>query len=394
MRFLVVNHLRLGAMPGDIPDLAGTDSTAHSTRGSWQRAIDYALRSNVHAVFLTGEIISPTNPGLEPFGPLIDGIIRLEQAHIPIVAIADGRFTPDIARRFKLAEAVQFLDDRLDWDPPIVASREVGAGPCIHIIAASLAESTDAPVHRPITLAEIDEPQSIWILTDALLPDVFRGEHALVIEPGAAAPLTLHEIGSHGGWLVDTEAFDATLVPLASLEYAAIAIDVHPAQNVEDVERIIAQALIAAADHIDANAGVTTLVVQCTLTGVTHLYPALADIGNELKRTLMLDHARITIVISHIDNDATPNIDLGPLIGRPDPVGEVARLLHALSTGEELSPSHARLAEEVEQKLLAVTHARVFGAIVDTPLSTDAHTLLQRQAWATLDTMVRQRGID
>lgn len=394
MRFLVANHLRLGATPGDIPDHAGADPSAFSTRAAWLRVVDRAVQVDVHAVFLTGEIIASSNPGMEPFGPLIDGVSRLQQAEIPVIAIADGRVTPETARRFGLDPAVQFLSDRLDWDPPISTGREPVNGLSVHIIPAVLAESADAPVDRPVTQAEIDHPQSIWILTDALQPDALQGEHALVIEPGSVVPLSSDETGTHGAWLVDTDAFDATLLPLTSLEYAAIAIDIEPAQSVEDVERIIAQALIAAADRTNAEGNAQTLVVHCTLVGQTRLYAALADIASELQRTLTLDHAGITIAISRIEIDATPKIDLEPLVGRPDPVGEVARLLQALSTGDELTHPQAQLVTAVEQKLLAVTHARVFGAIVDTPLSAAAHTLIQRQAWATLDTMVRQRGID
>ena len=394
MRFLVANHLRLGAVPGDIPDQAATDHSAHSTRAAWLRVIDRAVQDRVHAVFLTGEIISSTNPGLEPFGPLIDGLTHLQQADIPVVVIADGRFTPEIAQRFGFERAVQFLDDHLDWDPFISTSRDARDGPVIHIIPASLAESTETPVPHPVTLTEIDQPQSIWILTDPLQPDALQGEHALVIEPGSVAPLSPYESGTHGVWLVDTEAFDATLVSMAGLEYAAIAIDMTTAQSVDDAERIIAQALIAAADETLANGNASTLVVYGTLTGATHLYPVLADLATELEHTLILEHAGVTVAIARIENDATPTIDLEPLIGRPDPVGEVARLLHALGTGDDLTESQSQLVSAVEQKLLAVTHARVFGAIVDTPLSADAPTLLQRQAWATLDTMVRQRGID
>lgn len=394
MRFLVLNHLRLGASPGGIPDLITTDQSAFSTRTAWFRAVEHAIEEQAHAVFLTGEIIAGTNPGLEPFGPLVDGIAQLKQADIPVVAVADGMLTPAIAKRFKLEESVQFVNGHLEWDPPITLGHDELDSPSIHIVAASLAESDDVPVANPVTLDEIDRPGSIWILTDSVQPDVMTGEHALVIEPGTLAPLSDAEIGPHGAWMVDTDAHEATLMPMANLEYAAIAIDMEPANSVEDVERIIAQALIFTADEVLETSTATTLVVHCTLVGTTRLYSSLADTAEELQRTLLLDHEGISIAIAGINIDATPPIDLEPLTGRPDPVGEVARLLHALSNDEPLSSPQQQLLTAVDQKLLAVSHARVFGSIVDTPLAADATTLLQRQAWATLDTMVRQRGID
>lgn len=391
MRFLVVNHPRLGAAPGGVPEHFPIDTPAFSTRAAWLRAVDHAVHHRVHAVFLTGEIISTTNPGLEPYGPLADGIAQLRQAEIPVVAVSDGRLTPAVAQRLRLDDAVQFLDGRLAWDPPITSSRVAIEGPSVHVIAASLAESADVPVPNPVTLDELDQAGAIWILTDALQPDEFRSKHSLVIEPGSVAPLAFIETGTHGAWLVDTEAFEAALIPLAGLEFAAIVIDVSAGQNAEDIERIIAQALVAAADDVHV---ASHLAVHCTLTGTTGAYADLADIASELQRSLVLEHEGVSIAISGIDIDATPQIDLEPLIDRPDPVGEVARLLHALSSGDDLTDAQSQLVIAVEQKLLAVSHARVFGSIVDTPLAADAQTLLQRSAWTALDTLVRQRGID
>lgn len=391
MRFLVANHLRLGAAPAGIPELFPSDSHAFTTRAAWSRTVAQAIEQHVHAVFLTGEIIATTNPGLEPLGPLADGIAQLHEANIPVVVVSDGRFTPAVASRLRLDDAVHFLGDALDWNPPITTRREAMDGPAIHVVAASLAESADIPVPHPITLDEMDHPGSIWILTESLQPDEMWGSHPLVIEPGSVAPLSLSEIGTHGLVVVDTDAEEFDLVPLAELEYAAIAIDMSDANTVEDVERMIAQALVAAADDVPT---ATHLVVHCTLTGATRMYPTLADIATDLQRTLSLEHEGITIAISGIDIDATPLIDLEPLIGRPDPVGEIARLLHALSSGDDLGDTQTQLVAAVEQKLLTVSHARVFGSIVDEPLTADAQTLLQRSAWAALDTMVRQRGID
>ena len=390
MRFLAINHPRLGASPSGIPDHVVTDRSAFSTRAAWFRAVETAIQQQVHAVFLTGEIIAKTNRSLEPFGPLVDGISQLQQAQIPVVVVANDAFTPAIAKRFGLLDAIEFVEDRLDWDPPIVTTTDAVNGRSVHIIAAQLAESDDAPVPDPISLNDIDHPDSIWLLTSARQPDSMEGDHALVIEAGSLSPLSASETGDHGAWLVDTDTREATLVPLANLEFASVAIEISSAGNLEDVERIIAQELVGLAEGSAA----TTIVVDATLTGATRLYPALADTATDLQQTLSIEHEGVLVVLSDISIDATPTIDLDPLLGRPDPVGEVARLIQALSTGDELTEAQAQLVTAVDQKLLAVSHARVFGSIIDTPAEADATVLLQRQAWAALDTMVRQRGID
>ncbi len=137
-----------------------------------------------------------------------------------------------------------------------------------------------------------------------------------------------------------------------------------------------------------------TLLVDVTLSGATRLYAALADTASELENMLVIEHDGMTIGINSIEIDATPLIDLEPLLNRPDPVGELARLITALDSGEQVSEAHSRLITATEQKLLAISHARVFGSILDREPQTDAPTLLRRQGWATLDALVRQRGID
>lgn len=395
MRFLSVNHLRLGSSPGGIPSQAGTEFSTFSTSAAWHRAISLAIRENVHALLLSGETISATNTGLEPWGPLVDGLAELHQAGIPILAVEHGTFNATNLARFTNIDSLHWLDDELDWDPVFTTHRQLRDDPAVHVITGSLAEHTDSRSENPVTLEQIDHPGSIWILTDSLQPDQLSGEHALVIEPGSAAPLSSHETGRHGAWLIDTDTREAHFLPLAAIEFAAIDIDISEADDHDTLEHIVTSSLVHAADTARNDGSIAeSLVVDATLTGTSGIYPALADTADELQRMLQIEHDGMTISISRITNDATPPIDLEPLLNRPDPVGEVARLISALDSRSELSDAQSRLVHAAEQKLLAVSHARVFGSILDRDSDLDAPTLLRRQGWATLDALVRQRGID
>lgn len=395
MRFLTVNHLRLGSAPRGIPAHVAADNRAYSTRATWQRAVALALREQVHAVLLSGQTLSPTNAGLEPWGPLVDGLAELQRTGIPVVAIAEGEFTPSNLARFAPADTVQWLDGTLDWEPTFTTGMDVIDAPAVHIVAGSFAQDPDAPVGNPVTLQQIDQPDSIWILTDSIQPDLITGEHALVIEPGSAAPLSATETGRHGAWLIDTDSLDAQLLPLASLEFASVDIDISEAEDLDNLERIITTTLVEIATEARNDGSIAnTLLADVTLTGRSRLYPALADTADELQRMLVIEHDGMSIAISRISIDATPMIDLEPLLNRPDPVGEVARLIYTLASGDELTEAQSRLVTATEQKLLSVSHARVFGSILDTEPDTDGPTLLRRQGWATLDALVRQRGID
>lgn len=395
MRFLSINHLRLGSSPGGIPNHVVTHSRAFSASAVWHRAVKLAVRENVHAVLLSGETISTQNAGLEPWGPLIDGIAELQQAEIPVIAIEHVAFTPANLARFSSIYSVQWLRDTLDWDPVFTTDSTHRDAPTVHVIAGVLAENPDAPANNPITLEEIDYPDSIWILTDSLQPDQLGGEHALAVEPGSAAPLTPCETGRHGAWLIDTETHEAQLYPLAEVEFASIDIDISSADDLDTLERIITASLVETADAARRDGSIAeTMLADISLSGRTRLYSALVDTANELQRMLQVEHDGITISIGKVEIDATPQIDLEPLLNRPDPVGEVARLINALDSDNELNDAQEQLVHAAEQKLLAISHARVFGSILDLGPEIDAAPLLRRQGWAMLDALVRQRGID
>lgn len=394
MRFLSINHPRLGSRPAGIPSILSADNRTFATRYAWSRAVSTAIQQEVHAVLLTGEVFAASNTGLEPWGPLLDGLADLRRAGIPVVCIAHGEFNPRTLARFATDDAIIWLETGLDWDPPVTTSMNAIDGPAVHVINGSLAESMDAPAQNPVTLESIDHPDSIWILTAAMQPDVIRGEHALIVEPGALAPLFPDETGRHGAWLIDTETAEAALIPLATLEHVSIDLDISSAEDLDTLEQLISASLVRESTTARNDGSMAeTMLVDLTLTGTSRLYPALADTLADLQPTLVIDHDEMAIAISHVTIDATPSIDIEALLGRPDPVGEVARLIQAL-TEDDLNEQQARLLTATEQKLLAVSHARVFGSILDDQPETDAPTLLLRQSWATLDALVRQRGID
>ena len=100
MRFLCINHPRLGQSPGGIPTHLSPNSRTFSTRGAWHRAIAFAIQERVHAVLLSGEIISAAASEYEPWGPIVDGLAELDRADIPVVAVPCGRFTVRNLERF------------------------------------------------------------------------------------------------------------------------------------------------------------------------------------------------------------------------------------------------------------------------------------------------------
>src|SRR5699024_9825870 len=176
MRFLSVNNLQLGRSPGGIPAHIATDSRPFSTRIVWQRAVTLAVQEGVHAVLLSGQTLSPANTGPEPWGPLTDGLAELQQAGIPVIAVEHAQFTPHNLAQFTNSEAVHWLDDSLDWEPIFTTSMVTSDEPTVHVIDGTLAESSDAPVENPVTLEQVDHPESIWLLTASHHADAVEAE--------------------------------------------------------------------------------------------------------------------------------------------------------------------------------------------------------------------------
>ncbi len=88
-------------------------------------------------------------------------------------------------------------------------------------------------------------------------------------------------------------------------------------------------------------------------------------------------------------------------MGRPDPVGEIARLLTALDAGDDenpvrLSPAQRDLLRRTMTRLRAAHRSRVFTAIGGDPEPAlgAARTHLRREGWTLLDALIQQRGME
>ena len=118
--------------------------------------------------------------------------------------------------------------------------------------------------------------------------------------------------------------------------------------------------------------------------------------GKVLFRT-DIQHEGVVAAITAVEIDTTPDIDLEPLLGRPDPVGELARLLRALDPDAgERAPAHDVLVQKAATRLQAVHRARVFASVASDPEPGPemARALLRRESWNVLDALIRQRGVE
>lgn len=426
MRFLCASNLHLGRRVSGLPEHAGLDPSQVSARVALNRLASAAASHDVDAVLLAGDVIDREAGQFEPAGMLQEALGALEREDIPVVAIAGDEDFDSLPRAIGMpgGAGVILLDaDRPSFDldgvtvvgvsqagqagMPDMTSliRDVdGDAPMIAMLHASLTDG-HAPegTFQPVQLSELSAfPNSVCVLGAQRESDVVVDEGTTVIETGAILPTGLSETGPHGATLVEIDdegVVTCDLIPLAPVQFADIDLDLTEMGDLEAIESVLVRALDDTLSDVlagDAMASLAGVICTVHLTGATPVHAELPVLMEELERTLAMQHRGVVVAIGDIHIDTRPDVDLAPLVGRPDPVGELARLLQALGDEGQLSEAQETLVQRTVDRLLGVHRSRVFAGVAhDPPPETeDARMYLRREAWNVLDALVRQRGVD
>jgi DNA repair protein SbcD/Mre11 len=423
MRFLCASNLHLGRRISGLPEHAGLDPARVSASSVWNRLVSTALTHEVDAILLAGDVIDRENARFEPTGALQQGIGALQRKGIPIIAITgdeDSEFLP---------QAIEALDSDLvtllDQDrPSIDIGRDDASGtvtvigrfhtghlegvktsrPTIVMLHGSLTDGhAPAGTIQPVRLDDLAATGAdIWVLGAQREPDVVVQGDTTVIETGAAFPADPTETGVHGATLIELRD-DGTVscepIPLAPVQFEDIDVDLTGIETLEAVESAIVRALYDTLDEVlvtDVAGSLAGVLCPVHLTGTTSFHGALPALMDELERTVAAQHQGVIAAIQSVEIDTHPDIDLDSLVRRPDPVGELARLIRALDDDEDRTLAQESLIQRTVDRLLGVQRSRVFAGVAHdpTPETDAARTLLRREAWHVLDTLVRQRGVD
>lgn len=424
MRILCASNLHLGRRILGIPDHLNLDPARVSTSAVWDQMVDIAVAEKVDAVLLGGNVIDRENRQFEPLGPLERGITTLERHGIPVIAVAGnddfdtlGPAARDIGEDAFDVLAADTWDRLAIQDVGSIVGRSIanasGSGDLLAglpphpadvlLLHGSLTDS-HAPAHtlHPISTSMIEEPPfSLWILGHQREPDLMVVGDAVVIEPGAICPLDPTETGPHGAWIVDTnDAANGKLLALSPVQFEDIEIDVTGADTLEAIENTVVGALnetLARISGEDIRGQLLCVPCAVHLTGKSGHHHELPALMSDLASTLDIQQQGIVAAITTVEIDTRPDIDLAPLLGRPDPVGEIARLLTTLDDEEGEHPAaHDALVQRTLNRLQAVHRARVFATIANDPEPDIgfARDSLRRESWNVLDALIRQRGVE
>ena len=424
LRILVAGDLHIGRCSTRLP--VGQDSLAHAAAAAWQRLVDLALTWPADLLLLTGDVADHANRFWEAIGPLEQGINRLGQAHIRTLAVA-GNHDHDVLGR---------LADQLDpqyftllgrgqrWQRITIERNDT---PVLHIDGWSFArqhvQATPLadydPPHDPATptLAmvhgDLDQPSSNyaplrldqlqaapvagWLLGHIHTPRLIQSDQRPpVLYPGSTQALDPAEPGPRGAWQIQLEAGQwrsAVHVPLSSVRYETLDIDLSECQDASAVETNIMAGLRDLAAQIVGTHGEHLQVLSCRLrlTGRTSLAAQLPSLVNKLAADLQLSLDNLHVCVEKLDIHAMPDVDLAAHARGQTALGALARLLIELDKPQP-DRETAQLLVAARNKILQIRQRQDYLTLPQPDPPDDQHTrsVLREQAAALLGQLLAQ----
>lgn len=423
VRLLVSGDLHVGRYPSRVPP----DDSALSVEAIARAVVDQAIERAVDAVLLAGDVADESNKHFEAFGVLERMLHRLADAGV-LVFLVTGDHDYDVLGSIVDAvnsPFVRLLGRGQRWETATLdkrgedALRVVGwsyAGPHVHesplddfpnlddslpsiaLLHGDL-ERAVSP-HAPVSLDAVQATgATAWVLGHGHAPRAEHHGRQLVLVPGTPQPLDASESGPHGAWIVEIGAdgdATATALPIATVRYDSVSVDLEGAATATSVRERIAQALRLYAEGVrEASPSVRRAVVEVTLKGQTLAYRSVDGIATELVEVGDTQTAGLAVVVERVDDQVRPALDLERLAEGSGPVATLAALALRLAAGTP-SPGDLALIRQGVEALHQARRARVFEPLarhgrLDPDLEKEAVVRLRRQTYRLLDEILSQR---
>ena len=425
MRLLCASNLHLGRATYGTPGRLGLDPARLSMTAAWDALVDLARAESVDAVLIAGDLIDRENRRFEPLGPIERGLTALSRDGIPVIAVAGDEDVDALRALVTDAPEGSFRVLGRDgaWETAEIANngetvtvagwsapgRAIGGSPVADLdLDADVVLLHGTPDGQgrgfaPIPAGAVaNSPARLWIAGAPMVPSKEELDGATLLAPGSIAALSPVDVGPRGAWVVDVgDAVDARQVPLAAIRFDHVDVDLTGANDNAEIETRVIGALHETLDRAveqDVASHLAAVCAHLTLYGRTGAYSALPGQLDEIARAVDLQRDGVVLAITSTTNRTEPDVDLGPLLERADPVGETARIIRSLDAPsiDAMPAPYAELLRRTATRLDGVHRSRVFAAVSSDPEPDldAARELVRREAWATLDALIRQRGID
>lgn len=425
LEVLCTGDLHLGRHPSRIPD--DLDGPELSPKFVWLSTVQKAIDRGVDAVVVAGDVVDQKNRYFEAYGAFEDGVAQLHEQGIPVVVVAgnhDFDALPEMVDNLD-SDTLQFLGSGGEWerwtlerDGEPLAHFDGWSFPAEHVYESpldeyDLSEADDAPRigvlhadldsrgsrYAPLQSSELRDTSAVaWLLGHIHSPSIRIDSQPLALYPGSPQPLDPGEQRAHGPWMITISQageVHAEQVPLASVRYDHVEVDVSGADDPQEVTSIVSEEI---KEHVRSELDTRSLelsLIRVRLTGRTDAHSALVDQYRSMERDLGFREGSVSIRIESIDVDTRPAIDLDDLAERDNAAAYLADLLIEIENGD---PSE-NYRDVIDDSLTAMRQAHSANAYnplrreteLDNPDEDNAISTLEQQARLLLDTLLSQK---
>ncbi len=427
VRFLCIGDIHLGRRPTRLPsDLLEEGAAALGPLAAWRAAVDEAIDREVDAVLLAGDVVEQDDDFYEAFAPLEEGVRRLADKGIAVLAVAGNHDVAVLPRLAGVIDSFRLIGSGGRWEEAVV---EGAGGQRVRVLGWSFPSpvvSVDPLVglhagggdgflatigllhcdrnatgsrYAPVRSGELDAaPVSAWLLGHIHAPDPLAGERPIGYL-GSLCGLDPTETGPHGPWLVEVDAggaVSASMLAMAPLRWESIEIDVSAMEDAAEFGSVLIDALRKLHERIMAETHARPRVVGCRVVLVGR-----SSVRAQIERACSapeigdLDFSPdgVRYVVDRITNEVLPALDLEKLAEGSDPVALLSRRLLLLER-----PAHdeerRRLISRVGARLAAVARKDVYAGLggVDPLSEEETAALIRRVCLRALDELLSQKG--
>lgn len=422
LRILCAADLHLGRPPSRVPESVRIDS--YST---WRALVELAVAEVPDALLLAGDVIDTDHRSFEAWGPLRDGLMRLRDAGIPVVAVAgnhDHAALPQFHRETG-GELLHLLGAGGVWERWSLEDASGGSRLSVDGWSFPASHHPSDPTHRytlerptgglhlGLLHCDLDVAQSryapvrsaalrqrdpaAWILGHIHAPRLdAEGGGASLLYPGSLQALDPGETGVRGAYRLtqdDRGALTFDRVPLSATRYDEVEIDVTGAADEGDVMERARSGLRTHVDRV-VGEGEGRVAMACCRLRVTGRTSSRAGVKRGLRGLDTFDpggDGPRLIVDGRPLLDVRPALDLRSLASGAGAPAILADLLVKLEAG---SP------DALESELVGRLERRARGVMrrtqyTDAGVSSEAaadpealHSLVRRQAEVLLDRLL------
>ncbi|NLV61751.1 MAG: DNA repair exonuclease, partial [Spirochaetales bacterium] len=340
MRILAASDIHLGRRPRH----------GNSGHDSWDLVVNKALELAVDVLVLAGDVIEHERAWLSVYAPLVNGLRRLGEANIRVIAVAGNHDWEVFSRLTAEAEQIKILGLGGTWEScdvegvrfvgwsfarshheqnPFTTFSAVGDDCPLSLGLLHTDFGASASRYAPTTAQDYDASGvGLWVLGHIHAGGPVADGSAFYC--GSPYALDSGEGGPHGAWLIEDASplmwKEPCFIPLSPVRYEEVALTVTDLDEIEEIRSALRKSARAVADGLDWEG---ELYLTIRFVGSLAVGLSLSEVmGSPEEEVSFPAKDGITCYVQRSFSDqTTPAIDLAQLESGSGADSQLARLL-------------------------------------------------------------------